>query len=448
MASLASEATAPRQKVYPRHSPGRFHNLRNVLSVGLQALLFLAPWVQWKGQQAILLDVPGRRVFFFDLVLHPQETYFLLLLLILGALCLFATTALAGRMWCGYACPQTLFTQSFIAVERFFEGDRAARMRLDKSPWDARKVGLKLSKLAVWSIMGGWLGLTFAGYYVPIRSIFADLISGHPLTSTLVMVGLFTAFSLFDFGWFREQFCCYLCPYARFQGSMLDSHSSIVGYDYNRGEPRGKVNAENAGDCINCTMCVQVCPMGIDIRNGLQLECIACAACVDACDEVMDKVSRPRGLVGYTSLQELEGKKVRWARPRVMVYALLLTALSALFVVLLLKRSPLGLDAVRQAPGGSQNYSVTADGRISNPYLIHLVNRTRQPQTVDLSLVGFPGAELVTPRNPYVLEPAEVASLTAIVVHPRAGLAILSRFKIRAASGPLTLEKETNFLAP
>lgn len=441
---ITSEATAPRRKLYPRHIEGRFRRLRNLASGVLQALLFLAPWIQWRGQQAILLDLPGRRLFFFDLVLHPQETYFLMLLAILGALCLFASTALGGRMWCGYACPQTLFTQSFIAVERFFEGDRAARIRLDKGPWDTHKVSVKVAKWTVWTMMGAWLGVTFAGYYIPIRDLVANPGSGQ----ALIVVALFMGISLFDFGWFREQFCCYLCPYARFQGSMLDSHSRIVGYDFNRGEPRGKATDKSAGGCVNCTMCVQVCPMGIDIRNGLQLECIACTACIDACNETMDKLGRPQGLIRYTSLQELEGKKTSLVRPRVVIYGVLLGLLSLLFVVLLARRGPMGFDVIRQNPGGGQNFSVTADGRVSNAYRVHLVNHTRQPQTVALSLEGFPDAELVTPSNPYSLAPAEVASVTVVILHSRQNLAPLSHFRLHARAGSLNLEKETTFLAP
>lgn len=287
-----------------------------------------------------------------------------------------------------------------MAVERLLEGDRAQRIRLDRGPLDRHKMTIKLAKFAIWTVMGLWLGLTFAGYFVPIRELVSDLASGHPLSSTVAILAILTGISLFDFGWFREQFCCYLCPYARFQGAMLDSHSFIVGYDSKRGEPRGKAKESGKGDCVDCTMCVQVCPTGIDIRKGLQLEYITCAACVD----VMDKLERPRGLIRYTSLEELEGRKPKLVRPRVLVYGVLLTVLGSIFGGLLWNRSPIGLDAVRQAPGGLENFTRNPDGRISNPYRVHAVNRTREPLEVKLSLEGFPGAEFVTPVNPYRLE--------------------------------------------
>jgi cytochrome c oxidase accessory protein FixG len=258
---------------------------------------------------------------------------------------------------------------------------------------------------------------------------------------------IFTAVSLFDFGWFREQFCCYLCPYARFQGAMLDAHSLIVGYDYNRGEPRGKAEAAE-GDCVDCTMCAQVCPTGIDIRKGLQLECIACASCVDACDEVMGKLGKPTGLIRYTSLEELQGRKPKFIRPRVVLYALLLTVLTSIFAGLLLTRKAIGVDLVRQAPGGGENFTRNPDGRISNPYRVHIMNRTRQVQEVQLSLEGFPGAELVTPENPYQLQPGEVATLTAIVLHSPEGLRPTQKFTLRAQCGDTVAERATSFLAP
>ena len=229
---------------------------------------------------------------------------------------------------------------------------------------------------------------------------------------------------------------------------MLDAHSLIVGYDYNRGEPRGKTKDANGGDCVDCTMCTQVCPTGIDIRKGLQLECIACAACVDACDEVMEKLGKPAGLIRYTSLEELQGRKPKLVRPRVVLYVILLTVLISLFSGLLLTRKSIGVDVVRQAPGGSENFSRNPDGRVSNPYRVHIMNRTRQTQEVQLSLVGFPGAQLVTPENPYQLQPGEVATLTAIVLHSPEGLRATQKFTLRAQCGDTVAERSTNFLAP
>ena len=397
---------------------GRFRNIRNIISFVLQALLFATPWLQWQGRQAVLIDLPGRKLFLWGLVLHPQDTYFLHLMLISAALTLFVVSAVAGRMWCGYACPQTILTQSFIWVERFWEGDRAARIRLDKAGWTTSKFLRKLGKRSSWAVMGGFLGLTFAVYFLPIRSIMSELLQAQVSTTTATTVAFFTALSLFEFGYFREQFCNYLCPYARFQGAMLDSDSLIVGYDEKRGEPRGKVKDPQRGSCVNCSMCVQVCPAGIDIRKGLQLECIACTACIDACDEVMDKVNQPRGLIRYTSLNALSGSPTKVLRPRVLVYSLLLLGLGGLLGYLVLTRTPLSLDAVRVVPPGGQLAVTTPDGQISNVFKIHLVNRLAERSQVWLEISGLPSAQIMGITNPLPLESGEVSQTQVIVLVP------------------------------
>lgn len=410
------EITSARQKVYPKHVNGRFRSLRNFFSFSLQALLFLIPWLQWNGRQAVLADIPGRKLFLFGLVLHPQDTYFLHLMLISAALLLFLVSAVIGRTWCGYACPQTIFTQSFIMVERWFEGDRAARQRLDKAPWDARKIGLKLGKWSAWTAMGMWLGFTFSGYYLPIRHTLAQLLAGEVSTTTAVTIATLTAISLFDFGYFREQFCSYLCPYARFQGAMLDRDSLIVGYDSQRGEPRGKVKDPQRGACIDCSACVQACPTGIDIRKGLQLECIACTACIDACDEMMDKVQQPRGLVRYSSLNGLEGKQQRVLRPRLVAYIVLLGGLGSLLLYLAVHRAPLGIDAVRVVQPGGQLALVTPDGRITNIFKLSLVNRRAETETIRIDTEGLGEVQLAGLEQPIQLEPGEVRESQVLLV--------------------------------
>jgi cytochrome c oxidase accessory protein FixG len=406
MVPLAS-LTAARKKVYPRNQEGRFRKVRNFFSFLLQTFLFCLPWLQWDGRQAVLADLPGRKLYLFGLVLHPQDTYFLHLLLVSAAITLFTVSAVAGRMWCGYACPQTLFTQSFIMVERFFEGDRAARQRLDKSGWSLPKLARKVGKWLTWSVMGAWLGVTFAGYFLPIREVVQQ-----PFIAPVLF---FTLLSLFEFGYFREQFCNYLCPYARFQGAMLDRNSLIVGYDQERGEPRGKLKESGRGSCIDCSMCAQVCPAGIDIRNGLQLECIACAACIDACDQVMDKVGQPRGLVRYSSLQGLKGGKTRLVRPRLVVYSILLTGLLSTLTYLVFNRSPLSVDAVRAA---GQLSNTSPDGRATNVFQVILTNRRDRAQTVRLSCVGLSGAELGGIPEKVELAGGEVRRTQVIVMAP------------------------------
>jgi cytochrome c oxidase accessory protein FixG len=436
-----ADVTASRQKVHPRHQPGRWRSLRTVISVTLQLVLFALPWLQWQGRQALLLDLPGRKIFLFGLVLHPHDTYFLQILMLLAAVLLFFVSAVAGRMWCGYACPQTIFTQSFIMVERLFEGDRAARLRLDKASWDRNKTLRKLGKFGVWLAMGGWLGLTFAGYYFPIRVLFGELSTGHVSALTAGAVSFFTAVSLFLFGYFREQFCHFVCPYARFQSSMIDSDSLIVGYDEARGEPRGKRNSSARGDCIDCTLCVQVCPMGIDIRKGFQMECIACTACIDACDSVMDKVAQPRGLIRYTALN---GQKPQLLRPRVVLYGLLLLALSGLFTYLLLHRSALDLDAVRVVQPGGQLANTTPDGRTANVFKIHLINRQAHARDVTLGAEGLDGAEILGVPTPLRLESGEVRETQALVVLPAGSRRGIHPFQFRAGDS----RKEATFVVP
>lgn len=444
-----SEITAPRKKVYPRHVHGRFRKIRNFFSVLLQSLLFLLPWLTWNGRQAILADLPGRKLFLFGLVLHPQDTYFLHLMLISAALTLFCVSALAGRMWCGYACPQTIFTQAFIMVERWFEGDRPARMRLDRAGWNAAKLSRKFAKWATWAVMGSWLGFTFSGYFLPIRETATQILSGQVSHTTAVAVAFFTAISLFDFGYFREQFCCYLCPYARFQGAMLDSNSLIVGYDARRGEPRGKVKDPGRGSCIDCSACVQACPTGIDIRKGLQLECIACTACVDACDEMMDKVGQPRGLVRYTSLNALEGKNTRVVRPRVLVYLVLLTGLGSLLTFLLWKRAPLGVDAVRVVQPGGQLAATTPDGHISNVFKINLINRTAEPEEVWLETLGLDQAQIIGLEGPVTLKAGEVMEKQVMILVPQSSSRGIHKFQFLAHNQKdLKNSHESTFFVP
>ena len=436
------EMTAARRKIYPRHSPGRFRRLRNVLSLLLQGLLFSLPWLQWHGRQAVLADLPGRKLYLFGLVLHPQDNYFLLLLTVIAVLLITWVSALAGRMWCGFACPQTIFTQAFIAVERFFEGDRAARIRLDKAPWGLPKWRAKMAKWAVWSAMGVWLGVTFSGYFIPIRQI----ASGHIDTATAMVVLFFTGFSLFDFGYFREQFCQHICPYARLQSTMLDRNSIIVGYDRQRGEPRGKKTLADRGSCVDCGMCAQACPAGIDIREGFQPECIGCTACIDACDKVMDKIDQPRGLIRFTSLNELEGKPTRVIRPRIVVYTVVLMVLSSMLVYLVTTRSPIGLECERFVRPGGELAARTPDGRVSNLFRVHLVNRLAEPTSISVSL-DLPQAELLGVRE-LQLASGQVQEMQLLVVAPTTlGRGIHPfRFLANAPGGVRTTSQATFFV--
>ena len=258
-------------KAYPKHQDGRFKNLKNLSSIVLQILLFVTPWISLRGRQLVLLDLPGRKLHLFGWTFWPQETLFIFLILLIAGITLFFVTAVWGRIWCGYACPQTLLSHSFILVERLIEGDRHKRIKLERGPWNFEKALKLLAKWSVWFVMSVFLGLTFAGYYTPIRPLFRDFVSGDAETGTLLFIGFFTAVSLLFFGYLRGRFCNTMCPYARLQGAMFDRDTVMVNYDFVRGEPRGKVKDPDAADCIDCKLCVQVCPSnpGIFTRTVL-----------------------------------------------------------------------------------------------------------------------------------------------------------------------------------
>ena len=290
-----------RRKIYPRAVTGLFAGWRWFCVLATQAVFYGVPWLTWNGRQAVLFDLAARKFYIFGLVFWPQDIVYLTVLLIISAYSLFLFTTVAGRLWCGYACPQTVYTEIFMWIERKVEGDRMARMKLDKQPVGARKVGLKAAKHGLWILLALWTGFTFVGYFTPIRPQWGEVWSGA-LGPWQTFWILFYGFATYgNAGWMREQVCKYMCPYARFQGVMFDPDTLVITYDAERGEPRGSRNrsadhkAKGLGDCVDCGICVQVCPTGIDIRNGLQYECIGCAACIDGCNQVMDKMGYPEG---------------------------------------------------------------------------------------------------------------------------------------------------------
>lgn len=435
------------QKAYPKHQTGRFRSTKNVTSVLLQLILFVTPWVNWGGRQMILADLPGRKLHLFGWTFWPQETHFMFLILVMAGLTLFCVTSLLGRMWCGYACPQTLLSHSFVMVERFIEGDRYKRIKLDRGPWNLDKLSKKVAKWSIWLGMSAYLGLTFAGYYTPIRGLVDDLMTGHAQSGTLVVVGFFTAFSMLFFGFFRGRFCSTMCPYARFQGAMFDRDTVMVNYDSTRGEPRGKATDPDNGACVDCGLCTQVCPQNIDIRNGVQFECINCAACIDACDSVMTKLHRPLGLVRYASENEIEGGKTQWMRPRPILYSLAILSVITVFGLLLSIRIPLELDVVRDADSGAA--ARTQDARVSNLYYVRLINKENPALTVNLSLEGFDNAELVAPVNPVTIEPESSKVVQVFVLVDPKKVAPVKHFKFVAtdvADPNVIRQVETTFL--
>jgi len=387
----ADSLYAAQQKVYPREISGRFANLRLLVVFVLLGIFYALPWLGWDGHQAVLFDLPARKFYIFGLTFWPQDFFWLTWLLIIAALSLFFFTALAGRLWCGYACPQTVWTEVFLWIERLCEGTRNQRMKLDAGPWSRDKLLRKGAKQSLWVILSLWTGFTFVGFFTPVVELGHEVMNASLSGWELFWIVFYGFATYGNAGFLREQVCKYMCPYARFQTAMFDHDTLIISYDVARGEPRGarKKNAEpkalGLGDCISCQACVQVCPTGIDIRDGLQIECIACAACIDACDGVMDKMQYPRGLIRYTTENMIAGKPRRIVRPRILAYAGLLTALLATFAWGVAHRSALILEVLRDR---NALYRESSDGGIENSYTVKLVNKTREPAQLHLPEFG------------------------------------------------------------
>ncbi|MEZ5514456.1 MAG: cytochrome c oxidase accessory protein CcoG [Steroidobacteraceae bacterium] len=442
------------QKVYAREVTGRFARLRTAAVWVLLGLYYLVPWLQWNDRQAVLFDLPARKFYIFGLVLWPQDFVFLTWLLVIAALALFFFTAVGGRMWCGFACPQTVWTEAFVAMERWTEGNRAAQMKLDAARWSANKLLRKGAKQALWLGFALWTGFTFVGYFTPITTLAREVVTFSLGPWELFWV-LFYGFATYgNAGFLREQVCKYMCPYARFQSAMFDKDTLIITYDEERGEPRGgrkrgvDAKAAGLGDCIDCTMCVQVCPTGIDIRQGLQYECIACAACVDACDSVMDKMNYPRGLIRYDTQNSLEHKKARLLRPRVIVYGTLLSLLMISFFVALGLRKPIGIDVIRDR---NALYRMLDDGRLENVYTVKILNKSEQARRFRVS-VNDPERLTIDPAEPTFLVDSGAVYPAAIRVRRDAYEPVgpeTIRFTITAVDDPrLTASAEARLLAP
>ncbi|MBS1144665.1 MAG: ccoG [Proteobacteria bacterium] len=391
------------KKVYIRDVKGWWNSWRWVLVWLTQIIFYLAPWLEWNGRQAVLLHLVERKFYLFGLVLWPQDVFYLALLLIISAYALFLFTAIAGRLFCGYACPQTVYTEIFMWVENRIEGDRSARMKLDKGPMTARKFRLKALKHAIWLLISLWTGFTLVAYFTPVDELLAALpfgFSGWELFWTFFYGG----FCYMQAGFLREQVCKYMCPYARFQGVMFDPDTLIITYDPERGEPRGArkkavdPKASGQGDCVDCDLCVVVCPTGIDIRKGQQYECIGCGACIDACDPVMDKLGLPRGLIRYTTENALEkhfsSKEVlsHLIRPRIILYTTILTAITVAAIWSLAVRVPLKVDIIRDRSVLAREAD---DGRIENVYNLKVMNTTEEPKRYLVTVTGMEGVEVV-----------------------------------------------------
>ena len=404
-----------REEIYPREIQGRYANMRWFFVWATQLLFYGLPWLNWNGRQAVLFDLGARKFYIFGIVLWPQDFIYLAALLIISAYSLFLFTAIFGRVWCGFTCPQTVYTEIFMWIERKIEGSRSARMRLDRQPASAEKFLRKFAKHLSWGAVALWTGFTFVGYFTPIHVLAAEVMSLGLGPWEWFWV-LFYSFATYgNAGWMREQVCKYMCPYARFQSAMFDKDSLIITYDQERGEPRGArnksdpVSAKALGDCIDCSKCVQVCPTGIDIRKGLQYECIGCAACVDACNSVMDKIGAPRGLVRYWTDHAMT---YRWStdqilrhafRPRVIIYTLVLLAIVSVFIGTLLTRTPLKMDVIRDR--GSMGREIE-DGMIENVYRLQVMNTEETSHRYRISVSGIEGIALQGDTD-IVLAPTE-----------------------------------------
>jgi cytochrome c oxidase accessory protein FixG len=398
-----------RKRIHPRAVHGWFAGWRVALVVATQLVFYGLPWLTWNGREAVLFDLGARKFYVFGLVFWPQDFVYLAALLIVSALSLFLFTAVAGRLWCGYACPQTVYTEIFMWIERKIEGDRVARIRLDAAPWSAGKLARKGVKHSAWIALALWTGFTFVGYFTPIRTLGAQALA-LALGPWEAFWILFYALATYgNAGWLREQVCKYMCPYARFQGVMFDPDTLVISYDPHRGEPRGarsrKVDhrAAGLGDCVDCSICVQVCPVGIDIRNGLQYECIGCAACIDGCDQVMEKMGYRKGLIRYTTQNALSGRhpeppgalrkvSARIARPRVVVYAAVLAGVVTLVLVSLYLRVPLKVNVLRDRASLVRE---AGGGRIENVYQLQIINTVERPRRFAVAASGLPRLDVV-----------------------------------------------------
>ena len=419
-----------RTKIYPRAVTGWFATWRWILVWATQLVFYGICWLPWNGRQAVLLDVVERKFYIFGLVFWPQDVFFLAILLIISAYALFLFTAIGGRLWCGYACPQTVYTSMFLWLERQFEGDRNARMKLDQADISLGKMARRIGKYASWILLSLWTGFTFVGYFTPIKTVWSELWTFQLGPWEAFWTFFYAGFTYLMAGHMREQVCKYMCPYARFQGVMFDPDTLIITYDTERGEPRGprskKVDykANGLGECVDCELCVAVCPTGIDIRKGLQYECIGCAACIDACDQVMDKMDYPRGLIRYSTEHAIEehwnwGQIVRHiVRPRVILYSAILLAIVIAFLWGLATKPSLRVDVIRDRGTLSREAD---DGRNENVFRLQVMNVSEEAQRYSISVSGLEGIQLM--GEPFIeVRPAEMRTYTVQVrVPPEAG---------------------------
>jgi cytochrome c oxidase accessory protein FixG len=447
-----------RKKIYAKGVRGFFDNWRIIMVVLTQVIFYGTPWLIWNDRQAILFHLVERKFYIFGLVFWPQDVIYLAILLIISAYALFLVTAVAGRLFCGYACPQTVYTQLFMWIENWIEGDRNARIKLDKAPLDARKLRIKSTKFLLWGILSLWTGFTLVGYFTPMDELINNVLTNSLGPWELLWIFLYGGFTFLFAGFMREQVCKYMCPYARFQSVMFDPDTLIITYDPARGEPRSlrKKGADTSklGDCVDCGQCVVVCPTGIDIRNGLQYECIGCAACIDVCDQVMDKVGLPRGLVRYSTENAMAKKEStadilsHMVRPRVLVYTAILILITIIAGYFLVNRIPLKMDIIRDRSTLAREAD---DGSIENVFMLQIMNTTESPQRYKLAVEGLEGLK-ISGEDTVDAKAAGLTSFNVIVAAPpEAGKRGSNpiHFTITAEGNPdIALREKASFLLP
>lgn len=465
------------KKIYVKSIKGWWTTWRWVFVFLTQAIFYLTPFLEWNGRQAILFHVIERKFYIFGLVLWPQDIFYLALLLIISAYSLFLFTSVAGRLFCGYACPQTVYTEVFMWIEKKFEGERNAQIKLDKQIWNHRKIYVKLLKHTIWIVLSLITGFALVAYFTPLNQLIENVITGELGPWETFWILFYAAFTYLQAGFMREQVCKYMCPYARFQSVMFDPDTMIISYDPIRGEPRGarkkvRENEVNLGACVDCGICIQVCPVGIDIRKGLQYECIGCGACIDGCDEVMDRIGLPRGLIRYTTENSLAKEcseamacgnstigsisaerslvilKKNIQRPRILVYMAILLLLVSATAISIALRVPLKVDVIRDRSSLAREAD---DGRIENVYTMKIMNATEYRHTYTINVSGLPDVDLVTEKE-VIVEPATNHELTLGVRVPD-GIASKGShriyFDVEARDNPkIAVHEKATFILP
>ncbi len=440
------------RSIVVKHTWGPTQKVRTLV-FALQLVLFLGiPWLRWGDRQAVLFDIADRKFHLWGVTVWPQEFYLLTLLLITFALTLFLATAIVGRLFCSVGCPHTTMTSIFMEIERRVQGDRMARLKLAQAPWNAEKIAKIGLTHALYGLVALILAFTFISYFAGNREILTSLAAGAPQLGVLIGWAFVAALVYGFAGHFREKICQVACPYGRFQSIMIDPNSLIVAYDVQRGEPRGKYRPGQVSefkDCVDCSMCVQVCPAGIDIRNGLQMECIACARCIDACDDVMTKIKRPTGLIRYGSLNSFAGKDTKIVRPRVLVYATVIALAVGGIATTLVTRPMITAEVIRNR---AALYREMPDGRIANVYTLRAINKSSSEQVVNLEIDGVDHSEILTGSNPVTLRPGAVETLNlSVIVSTEELTPGVNRIQIQLrdpASGKIRDEVDTTFMAP